>query len=627
MANVKFLRGSLANYLALQNKSNDSIYITTDEGGIYLGSKRLGDYILVDSIANLPNVETEAISTNALYYAAKENVLARFNGDTWVQINAAGLTKVKYNGQNAARSGDDYVTGITINTNANGTERYLDIATSKIEDHATIKQAVKDIEDLQTSVGALLGDGEAGSIEDMISSALAPVTQAVKKAQSDATSAINTNTTQQASIDDHETRIGKAETAITNEVTNRQTAITNLIDGASDGYQTLGDLEAKIKAADEKAQGAVNVNGDQQSEIDDLERRMGLAETNISNEVTNRQTAITNLINGASAEYNTLAGLEAKIKLADAKAQGAVDTNGTQQEELDDHESRLGAVEGVVAKLDGSGEGSVKKQVANAIAGVVANADDDFDTLKEIADWILNDKTGAAALQSDVATLKTDVADHETRLGNAEDAISDNADAIAQEVKDRQAAITGLVNGASAEYNTLAGLEAKIKLAQGDADDNAAALGELEGRVGANETAIEGHTTAIGENKTAIENEVTARQNAINGLVNGEEKYTTLKKVGDKFSTLDSDMNDLEDRVGANETAIGGHTTAIAENTRLIGVNTQAIAQEVTDRQAAITGLVNGETTYTTLKAAGDELRNHETRVGNLESQLEWGSF
>ena len=46
---------------------------------------------------------------------------------------------------------------------------------------------------------------------------------------------------------------------------------------------------------------------------------------------------------------------------------------------------------------------------AKAVAAVVAGADSDFDTLKEVADWIKNDKTGAAALQTNVGTLKTKV--------------------------------------------------------------------------------------------------------------------------------------------------------------------------------------------------------------------------
>ena len=69
-------------------------------------------------------------------------------------------------------------------------------------------------------------------------------------------------------------------------------------------------------------------------------------------------------------------------------------------------EGRVAANEGAIATLNGEGEGSVKKQVADAIAGVVAGAPEDFDTLKEVAEWIGSDTTGAAQMQADIATLK-----------------------------------------------------------------------------------------------------------------------------------------------------------------------------------------------------------------------------
>ena len=65
-----------------------------------------------------------------------------------------------------------------------------------------------------------------------------------------------------------------------------------------------------------------------------------------------------------------------------------------------------------IAVLNGDAEtvGSVANtavQVAVAeVAKVVADADADFDTLKEIADWILNDTTGAADMANDIAALQ-----------------------------------------------------------------------------------------------------------------------------------------------------------------------------------------------------------------------------
>lgn len=72
------------------------------------------------------------------------------------------------------------------------------------------------------------------------------------------------------------------------------------------------------------------------------------------------------------------------------------------------HEANAAAI----ATLNGNAEtvGSVA-HTANAaaaakVAEIVANADADFDTLKEIADWILNDTTGAANMANDITALE-----------------------------------------------------------------------------------------------------------------------------------------------------------------------------------------------------------------------------
>ena len=48
---------------------------------------------------------------------------------------------------------------------------------------------------------------------------------------------------------------------------------------------------------------------------------------------------------------------------------------------------------------------SVRAISAEEVAKIVADADADFDTLKEIADWIMSDTTGAAKMASDISRL------------------------------------------------------------------------------------------------------------------------------------------------------------------------------------------------------------------------------
>lgn len=62
-----------------------------------------------------------------------------------------------------------------------------------------------------------------------------------------------------------------------------------------------------------------------------------------------------------------------------------------------------------IETLTGDGVGSVKDTVANAIAEVVNGAPEDFDTLKEVSDWIKNDTTGAAKMANDIASLSEKV--------------------------------------------------------------------------------------------------------------------------------------------------------------------------------------------------------------------------
>ena len=61
-----------------------------------------------------------------------------------------------------------------------------------------------------------------------------------------------------------------------------------------------------------------------------------------------------------------------------------------------------------IAKLNGSAteEGSVAKIADDRIAAALAGADADFDTLKEMSDWLSEHSDSAAAMNSDIAALK-----------------------------------------------------------------------------------------------------------------------------------------------------------------------------------------------------------------------------
>lgn len=59
--------------------------------------------------------------------------------------------------------------------------------------------------------------------------------------------------------------------------------------------------------------------------------------------------------------------------------------------------------------LNGTGAGSVSKAVTDGIASVVDGAPATFDTLKEIADWIESDTTGAAAMANQLTSVQSSI--------------------------------------------------------------------------------------------------------------------------------------------------------------------------------------------------------------------------
>ena len=123
-------------------------------------------------------------------------------------------------------------------------------------------------------------------------------------------------------------------------------------------------------------------------------------------------------------------GLYGKIK-TNFDAKGSADTaetnaktyadglNTEMDTRVDTLETTVGNAESglvkdvAILKGDKNTEGSVAYQVAQIVAG----ADASYDTLKEIADWIMSDQTGAAKMANDIKANADAIADLETLVG------------------------------------------------------------------------------------------------------------------------------------------------------------------------------------------------------------------
>lgn len=94
-----------------------------------------------------------------------------------------------------------------------------------------------------------------------------------------------------------------------------------------------------------------------------------------------------------------------------------IDADNNLKSQIDSLDNRQTSTESIIDTLTGTGEGSIKKSIADKIAEVVSNAPEAFDTLKEIADW---------------------VGEHEQDVLSMQTSISANASKIQKETDDRK---------------------------------------------------------------------------------------------------------------------------------------------------------------------------------------------
>lgn len=124
----------------------------------------------------------------------------------------------------------------------------------------------------------------------------------------------------------------------------------------------------------------------------------------IADELEDKQTAIDAVKAKAETNAEKITTLEGKVdtleknQYDDTEVRGLISTNS----------GNIATNAAAIATLNGDAntEGSVSKKVAEGIASIVAGADASFDTLKEIADWIVNDTTGAASMANKISVLE-----------------------------------------------------------------------------------------------------------------------------------------------------------------------------------------------------------------------------
>ena len=273
----------------------------------------------------------------------------------------------------------------------------------------------------------------------------------------------------------------------------------------------------------------------------------------------NLATPIADAVSAAKGELNgTISGIDGRLAAVEGdylKAADKTEINGT----ISALDGRVAANEGAIEKLNGEGEGSVKKAVADAVAGVVASAPEDFDTLKEVADWIASDTTGAAKMQADIARL--DGAD--TVDGSVKKQIKD---AVAAEAEIARAAEKANSDAIAVEKGRVDGIVADYL--------KAADKSELQG-------SIDGLRTDLGNKADTANSEGSA--------------FARIAKVAEDLAVLQGEGGSVASQINA---AISTYDTATV----------QPLAGKVTANEQKLAGISEGAN-KTTMVVEGETLK------------------
>lgn len=164
-----------------------------------------------------------------------------------------------------------------------------------------------------------------------------------------------------------------------------------------------------------------------------------------------------------------------------------------------------------------NGDKTVSGSVAYQIAQIVAGADESFDTLKEIADWITTHKTDATTMNSQINANKDDISALKTKVGDT--SVADQINAALKDGDSNKYALSADLDTANGKITSLQELvgETKVETQISTALDSALKVD------GAEKYALASHTHEIAN--------VTGLQGVLDGKASASDVETLQSNV------------------------------------------------------------------------------------------------
>ena len=455
-----------------------------------------------------------------------------------------------------------------------------------------IDQAEKDIDALETTVN----DAESGLVKKVANLEAAnaeggAVANAIKDAKEAAVAAQTTANQAVAANTAEVTRAQNAEAGLQNSINAINNAETGILKQAKDytdgrevvikGKITTAQNAAHAAQADVDALEGVVGNATNTSDMTTVFGKIAKVKEDLANEVTRADTAEKKAQAQADANkaaIETLNGADTVPGSVDNKIKTAINKVNTDASAL---EGRVKKNEDAIAVINGDGEGSIKKAVADLVDG----APEAMDTLKELAGAISAHQTvyegyiqtvasniatakseaiseaakdaasKDSALKTELETAigkKVDQTAYDAKVAALEKADTDNLEAAKKFAQDEDKKITDVIGTAS---DTLASTTVfgKIKLLQ---EKDAAQDQVINTKAAAAD--LNSLKTLVGE-KTD-----TSTADTVFGAIAKEAARATVAEeaLGGRIDTANGKITALENALDAEETGLKARMTA-----------------------------------------------------------------
>lgn len=342
----------------------------------------------------------------------------------------------------------------------------------------------------------------------------------------------------------------------------------------ANAYDASGSANAALASAKSYADGkdaaiaaAKKAGDDAQADVDALAGKVGA--------VPGGKTVV-QMIAGAQADVDAL---ETKVgavsdgktvvqMIADAQAAATYDDTALK--------GRVAVTETAIDTLNGNGDGSVKKQVADAVAGIVADAPEAYDTLKEISDWISSHASDASSMNSQITTNKNAIA---TLNGTGEGSVSK---AVADAKSEVKASIDTHTN------NTTVHITANERTA-------------WNGKTTMSDVEAKGYQTAAQVKAIKVNNAIaadklkTARTISLTGDATGSADFDGSEAISIAVTVADDSHNHVISNVDGLQNALDAKATP-ADITAAIGkldVSDTAVAGQVVSAVSEADGKIS----------------------------------